>query len=78
MSEDRQPLQRPNPLGVVDLRAVNRAAEDLDRPIVGGAIDREGNAILAAVREGEARRIAECRGRAVHELRGKCQRAQRT
>src|SRR4051812_10465810 len=60
-----------------DLRAIEGVAHDVDGLVVGRAIDREGRAVLAAVREGEARRVAVAGALAVDELGGERQRAQR-
>src|SRR5215212_8071831 len=56
--EAGEPPERLDALAAIDLRAVQRAAEDLDRAIVGGAVDRERRPVLAAVCERVAGRIA--------------------
>ena len=63
-----EPLERARAIGLVDPGAAERAAQQLDRLIVGPAIDRERRAVLAAVGEGEARRVARAGAGAMDQL----------
>src|SRR3954466_730821 len=75
--ESSEPPERLDPLAAVDARSVDRAGEDLDRAVVGGPINGEQRAVLAAVSERVARRAPRARRRAVHELGYERERAQR-
>src|SRR5687768_12529818 len=73
----RQPFQRLDPLRAIDPRAIDGTAECLDGAVVRRPIDREGNAVLAAVRERETCGIAGAGVCAVDQLRCERERAQR-
>ena len=72
-----EPLHPVDFFGVANLRGIEATAQHVDRFVVGLERHREGVPILAAVREGEARRIGEARRRAVNDFRDQRQRLQR-
>src|SRR3954471_17696593 len=72
-----QPAESMDFFRARDVGAVQRLVHHLDRLVVGGAVDRKGRAVLAAVSERIARRVAEAGLRAIDELRGERERAQR-
>src|SRR5688500_5384125 len=72
-----EPLQCADPIGAAHLRMFQRDAQPLDGLVVGFSIDGEGRAVLAPVREAEARGIARRRYRDVEQLRDQQERAER-
>ena len=64
-----EPLDRGKLLVAAELRAVDRRLQHPDGLVIDADRHRERMPVLAAMREGEARRVAEAARRAVHDLR---------
>ena len=72
-----EPPERREPVAFAQLRAIDGALEHRDGLVVDLQRHRERMAVLAAVREREARRVGEAAGRAVHDLGHQREREQR-